>query len=131
MQVPTTVFTPLEYGSVGYAEEEAKEVFGKDRLEIFVSSFSPLEWKLTPHRASQSAFAKVRALCEGWKREEDAVFDMLSCLLLQLICDKENDLRVIGFHILGPNAGEITQGAWPSPGRVAVWQSHLSCVFVC
>lgn len=83
--VPTTVFTPLEYGSVGYAEEEAKEVFGKDRLEIFVSSFSPLEWKLTPHRASQSAFAK-------------------------LICDKENDLRVIGFHILGPNAGEITQG---------------------
>jgi pyruvate/2-oxoglutarate dehydrogenase complex dihydrolipoamide dehydrogenase (E3) component len=35
------------------------------------------------------------------------------CLALfsfQLICDKEHGLRVVGFHVLGPNAGEITQG---------------------
>ena len=30
--------------------------------------------------------------------------------LRQLICDKSDNLRIVGFHVLGPNAGEITQG---------------------
>ena len=29
VNVPTTVFTPLEYGSCGYTEEEAQKKFGK------------------------------------------------------------------------------------------------------
>lgn len=33
-QVPTTVFTPLEYGCVGLSEEEAEKKHGKDGLEV-------------------------------------------------------------------------------------------------
>ncbi len=32
--VPTTVFTPIEYGAIGYSEEEAIEAFGKDDIEV-------------------------------------------------------------------------------------------------
>ena len=32
--IPTTVFTPLEYGAIGYAEEAAIEKFGQDNLEV-------------------------------------------------------------------------------------------------
>lgn len=34
MQVPTTVFTPLEYGTVGLSEEEADELYGHDNVEV-------------------------------------------------------------------------------------------------
>jgi hypothetical protein len=33
--VPTTVFTPLEYGSVGYTEEDAIAQFGEENVEVF------------------------------------------------------------------------------------------------
>lgn len=33
-QVPTTVFTPLEYGCVGLSEEEAEKRLGKDGVEV-------------------------------------------------------------------------------------------------
>jgi len=29
---------------------------------------------------------------------------------MKMICNKLDSFRVIGFHVLGPNAGEITQG---------------------
>jgi hypothetical protein len=32
--VPTTVFTPIEYGCVGYTEEAAVAEFGADNLEV-------------------------------------------------------------------------------------------------
>lgn len=32
--VPTTVFTPIEYGSIGYSEEEAIQIFGKNSIEV-------------------------------------------------------------------------------------------------
>lgn len=35
INVPTTVFTPLEYGSVGYSEEEAKKVFGEENIKTY------------------------------------------------------------------------------------------------
>lgn len=34
INVPTTVFTPLEYGSCGLAEEKAIEEYGKQNLEV-------------------------------------------------------------------------------------------------
>lgn len=34
INVPTTVFTPLEYGCIGYAEEDAIKKFGEDKLEV-------------------------------------------------------------------------------------------------
>lgn len=81
---PTTVFTPIEYGAIGYSEEDAIAQFGEDNLEIYHSYFKPLEWTIA-ERDDNVCYAK-------------------------LICDKRDSERVVGFHVLGPNAGEITQG---------------------
>lgn len=42
--VPTTVFTPLEYGTVGLSEEEMIEKFGEANIDVYHTSFKPLEW---------------------------------------------------------------------------------------
>jgi len=81
----TTVFTPIEYGCVGLSEEDALEKFGKDKLKIYHALARPLEWNLNSQRSSEFGFAKV-------------------------ICDTENDERVVGMHILGSHVGEVTQG---------------------
>eukprot|EP00615_Pteridomonas_danica_P012312 CAMPEP_0114336126 /NCGR_PEP_ID=MMETSP0101-20121206/5496_1 /TAXON_ID=38822 ORGANISM="Pteridomonas danica, Strain PT" /NCGR_SAMPLE_ID=MMETSP0101 /ASSEMBLY_ACC=CAM_ASM_000211 /LENGTH=568 /DNA_ID=CAMNT_0001467939 /DNA_START=317 /DNA_END=2023 /DNA_ORIENTATION=- len=86
--VATAVFTPLEYGAVGLNEEEAIAAKGEDGVEVFHSSFAPLEWSLSGDRQVEAfpAFAKI-------------------------ICDKTSpDLKVMGLHYLGPNAGEVIQG---------------------
>lgn len=44
VQVPTTVFTPLEYGCVGLSEEDAIAKHGEENLEVYHSYFKPLEW---------------------------------------------------------------------------------------
>jgi len=88
--VPTTVYTPLEYGCVGYTEEEAEKVFGPSNpkpdsgIEVFHSFYKPLEWTV-PHRGDNACYAK-------------------------LICNKADNMRVVGLHVCGPNSGEMTQG---------------------
>uniref|UniRef100_A0A8C4SGE0 Thioredoxin reductase 1, cytoplasmic n=1 Tax=Erpetoichthys calabaricus TaxID=27687 RepID=A0A8C4SGE0_ERPCA len=82
--VPTTVFTPLEYGACGRSEEKAIEAFGEENIEVYHSSFWPLEWTV-PNKGKDTCYAKI-------------------------ICNKQDNDRIVGFHILGPNAGEITQG---------------------
>ncbi len=42
-KVPTTVFTPMEYGSCGMTEEDAIAKFGADNIEIYISEYSSLE----------------------------------------------------------------------------------------
>lgn len=84
INVPTTVFTPLEYGAIGYSEEDATDVFGADNIEVYHSYFQPLEYTVA-HRDDAGCYGKV-------------------------ICNKADGERVIGFHVLGPNAGEVTQG---------------------
>jgi len=82
--VPTTVFTPLEYGTCGYSEEDAEKTFGKESIEVYHSGLWPLEWTV-PHRPDNKCYVK-------------------------LIVDVNDDERIVGFHYLGPNAGEVTQG---------------------
>uniref|UniRef100_A0A8V5HDS8 thioredoxin-disulfide reductase (NADPH) n=1 Tax=Melopsittacus undulatus TaxID=13146 RepID=A0A8V5HDS8_MELUD len=84
INVPTTVFTPLEYGSCGLSEEKAIEGYGKQNLEVYHSLFWPLEWTVAG-RDNNTCYGKI-------------------------ICNKHDNNRVIGFHVLGPNAGEVTQG---------------------
>lgn len=81
----TTVFTPIEYGTVGHSEESASEAFGKENIEVYHKNFLPLEWSLSESRCRNYGFTKV-------------------------IVDKSNDDKVIGLHFLGPNAGEVVQG---------------------
>lgn len=80
----TTVFTPIEYGTVGYSEDEALEKFGKESIEVYHKSFIPLEWSLSEARGHHQGFTKV-------------------------IVDRNND-KVLGIHFLGPSAGEVMQG---------------------
>ena len=79
----TTVFTPIEYGTVGYSEDEALEAFGKESIEVYHKSFIPLEWSISEARHHQG-FTKV-------------------------IVDKNTE-KVLGIHFLGPSAGEVMQG---------------------
>jgi len=85
-KVPTTVFTPLEYGMVGLSEEAAIDEYGEEHIEVYHQYFKPLEWKLTyPRRSEASGYAK-------------------------LICHTADASRVVGLHVCGPSAGEMTQG---------------------
>ena len=82
--VPTTVYTPIEYGSCGLAEEDAIAKLGEKNVEVYHSYFKPLEWTV-PHRGDNACYAKI-------------------------ICDLTDSERVLGLHVCGPNAGEMTQG---------------------
>lgn len=84
VMVPTTVFSPLEYGCCGYAEDEAQTKFGKDNISTYHIQFQPLEWQFNKYRP-EGEFCYVK-----------------------IICNKLDSLRVVGYHILAPNAGEIT-----------------------
>merc|ERR1712137_925216 len=80
--IATTVFTPLEYGMCGLNEEDCISKYGKGGFTKITKDAKPLEWAVVKHR-SPDAFFKV------------------------LIDDKTG--KIIGFHILGPGAGEIIQ----------------------
>ena len=62
--VPTTVFTPMEYGACGLAEEAAIERYGQDAVEIYHATFTPLEWSLTSGKDKEKGYVKVRSLRE-------------------------------------------------------------------
>lgn len=62
-QVPTTVFTPIEYGCCGLAEEDAIAKFGEENIEIFHSYFQPLEWTV-PHKQENACYMKMVTVAE-------------------------------------------------------------------
>uniref|UniRef100_A0A3P8UBB1 Thioredoxin reductase 1, cytoplasmic n=1 Tax=Amphiprion percula TaxID=161767 RepID=A0A3P8UBB1_AMPPE len=82
--VPTVVLTPLEYAACGLSEERANLTFGEDSIEVYHSYYWPLEWTL-PARNKNSCYVKV-------------------------ICHIPDHERVVGLHVMGPNAGDILQG---------------------
>jgi thioredoxin reductase (NADPH) len=58
VNVPTTVFTPLEYGFVGMSEEDAITRYGKDDIEVYHSFYQPLEYSLTD-RDNNKCYGKL------------------------------------------------------------------------
>jgi len=84
VNVCTTVFTPLEYGCCGLSEEDAIKQYGEEDIEVYHTGFQPLEWTVA-HRPEGACYTK-------------------------LVCVKSQAEKVVGFHYLGPNAGEVTQG---------------------
>jgi len=89
--VPTTVYTPYEYGTCGWSQEEAEKRLGKENVEIYLSKFGITEFAAS-HRVDKDGEDMIKE-CFG-----------------KLVCDKNKNLKVVGFHIIGPEAGEITQG---------------------
>ena len=82
--IATTVFTPIEYGAIGLAEEDAYKKFGEDNVDCYHTHFKPLEWNFMSEHTEDSCYIK-------------------------LLIHKNDSNRVVGFHYLGPNAGEVTQ----------------------
>lgn len=78
--VPSAVFSQPAAASVGMTEDEARE--GLSEVRIFRSSFTPMQFTLAD-------------------REEKA--------LMKIIVDGHSD-RVVGLHVVGPEAAEIVQG---------------------
>ncbi len=78
--IPTAVFTHPNIGTVGYTEEEARAKFGK--VTVFRSEFKSLK-----HTLSGST----------------------ERTLMKLLVDTASD-RVVGLHMVGPDAGEVVQG---------------------
>ncbi|RYG65651.1 FAD-binding protein, partial [archaeon] len=93
--VPTTIFTPMEYGCVGLTEEEAIAKYGEGDIEVYCSEFTTLELAAV-HRVKHA------------KHGEEV--DMGHNSLSKLICVKSLNYLVVGFHFVGLNAGEVTQG---------------------
>ena len=78
--IATAVFCQPNIGTVGFTEEEARSKFGHIRL--FKSTFKPMKHTISG-------------------RDEKT--------FMKLIVDKASD-RVVGVHMMGPDAGEIMQG---------------------
>jgi len=83
--VPTTVFTPIEYGSIGHSQESAYKKFGHDNISIYHGVYRPFEWIMNENKSKDACYIKM-------------------------ICKKDENERVIGLHYLGPNAGDIIMG---------------------
>ena len=82
--VPTTVFSPLEYGCIGFSQEKAYSTFGQENVSIYHAYFRPFEWVLNENQPKDACYIKM-------------------------ICKRDEDERVIGLHYLGPHAGDIIQ----------------------
>ncbi|NWX97131.1 TRXR2 reductase, partial [Nothoprocta ornata] len=82
--VPTTVFTPLEYGCVGLSEEKAVQCYGSDNIEVYHAYYKPLEFTVAKRDATQC--------------------------YIKMVCLREREQRILGLHFIGPNAGEVIQG---------------------
>ncbi len=78
--VPSTVFAHPNLGTVGLSEEKARERYGK--LDIYKTAF--------------------RSLKHTMGGSEEKIF-------MKLVVDAASQ-RVVGAHMLGPDAGEVIQG---------------------
>jgi glutathione reductase (NADPH) len=78
--IPTAVFTHPNIGTVGYSEADAAEKFGK--ISVYRSDFKALK-----HTLSGST----------------------ERTLMKLVVEDATD-RVVGLHMVGPDAGEVVQG---------------------
>lgn len=78
--IPTAVFCQPNIGTVGFTEDEARAEFGD--ISLFIANFRPMKHTISG-------------------RDEKT--------LMKLIVDKASD-RVVGVHMMGPDAGEIIQG---------------------
>ena len=97
--IPTTVFTPSEYGSVGLSEEQAVAFFGIDNVESYLYEWGSLE-RAALHREKPIA-----------RRADEADVEQGNNCFTKLVCVRKGGVeKVVGFHFIGPNAGEVTQG---------------------
>ena len=97
--IPTTVFTPSEYGCVGLSEEEAIKKYAASNVDSYLYEWPSLE-RAALHREKPVS-----------RRADEADVELGNNCFTKLVVHKVEGLeKVVGFHFLGPNAGEVTQG---------------------
>jgi thioredoxin reductase (NADPH) len=97
LKVPTAVFTPFEYGCVGESEDTAETVYGKNNVDCFLWSWKSLELEASNRLKHESI-------------DEGSYEPISPNCFAKLICLKSEGNRIVGFHFVGPNAGEVLQG---------------------
>lgn len=70
---------------IGLSEAKAIEKYGDENVEIYHTTFKPLEWNFLEAHKGNLCYVK----------------------LITLLTENE---KVIGLHYVGPNAGEVMQG---------------------
>jgi len=95
--IATTVFTPLEYTSIGLSEDEVIQKYGDGNFRVYAHPFRPLEWEYLGRERDLEGYVKL-------------LTDM--------------DDKVIGLHYLGPNAGEVGQG-WAIAFKLGAKKEHF------
>lgn len=78
--IPTAIFSNPNVGTVGLSEAQARERVGE--IDVYRTSFSPLRHQLTGSGEQ---------------------------VLMKLVVERKTD-RVLGVHMVGPDAGELIQG---------------------
>jgi thioredoxin reductase (NADPH) len=86
INVPTTVFTPLEYGFVGLSEEDAIKSYGEDDIEVYHSFFQPLEFALTDRDNNKCYGKLVCVKSEGVRKYEGTLTFVDFVSLFRLPC---------------------------------------------
>ena len=79
--VPTTVFTPVEYSYVGLNEQEAIKKYGDENVDVYMRELTALNYSLYKEN-SKMAFMKV-------------------------IVNRNENEKVLGIHYMGPGADEL------------------------
>jgi glutathione reductase (NADPH) len=80
MNVPSVVFSTPNLGTVGLTETEARELY--KQIDVYKTTFRPLKHTLTG-------------------RDERT--------MMKIVVDRATN-RVVGCHMVGPDAGEVIQG---------------------
>ncbi|MBU0278560.1 glutathione-disulfide reductase [Gemella sp. zg-1178] len=80
--IPTVVFAHPAIGTVGLTEEKAIEKYGKDKIKVYKSSFTPMYSAITSHRQA---------------------------CVMKLVCLGEDEV-IVGLHGIGYGVDEMIQG---------------------
>ena len=81
-QIPTVVFSHPPVGTIGLTEAQARKRFGDERTRVYTTRFTDMYYALGAHRPATVA----KLVCSG------------------------DDERVVGLHVVGRGADEMTQG---------------------
>jgi len=80
--IPSVVFSHPPVGTVGLTERECEKLYGKDKLKIYRSTFTPLYHALTLHKSKSH---------------------------MKMICLLPTE-KVVGIHLVGEGSDEMLQG---------------------
>jgi glutathione reductase (NADPH) len=102
--IPSVVFAHPEIGSVGLTEPQAVEIYGKENLKIYNTSFTALYYAMMDQELKGPT--RYKLICQG--PEE----------------------KVVGLHILGLGSGEMLQGFGVAIKMGATKADFDSCVAI-